>query len=391
MLGYRSVKKQDRARPFVAAVAAVALVAAACGDDDATDTTAAATTEAPTESTEPAVGDTVATNPPETTDEADTTASTDDTADTSADDGGDAGDAASATIVITDVVGEQEVPVTDQGIYALDELMGTLLLTLGVEPVTTAAFFQDPLLAPVLLSDRTELVEFGAVESIAATDPDLILGVGHPNFIEIIDSLQGVAPTVLPDFNSSWQDQTMLISEVVGREAEAEALVATLEGRIADLAAEIEQAGLTGTEVSIVQNFGPDWFSYGPSIASSAVLAELGFTRSEAQSSDDNFGFPQLSEEIIPDETSSPFVFGVATTSPDGTVIGTVTDNPIVGGPDSVVTDVSEAWFNNSVLGIWIVLDDIEAVVFGRGEVTQNDGAGAAFADLIAATEANGS
>lgn len=391
MLGYRSVKKQDRARPFVAAVAAVALVAAACGDDDATDTTAAATTEAPTESTEPAVGDTVATNPPETTDEADTTASTDDTADTSADDGGDAGDAASATIVITDVVGEQEVPVTDQGIYALDELMGTLLLTLGVEPVTTAAFFQDPLLAPVLLSDRTELVEFGSVESIAATDPDLILGVGHPNFIEIIDSLQGVAPTVLPDFNSSWQDQTMLISEVVGREAEAEALVATLEGRIADLAAEIEQAGLTGTEVSIVQNFGPDWFSYGPSIASSAVLAELGFTRSEAQSSDDNFGFPQLSEEIIPDETSSPFVFGVATTSPDGTVIGTVTDNPIVGGPDSVVTDVSEAWFNNSVLGIWIVLDDIEAVVFGRGEVTQNDGAGAAFADLIAATEANGS
>ncbi|MEO1057561.1 MAG: ABC transporter substrate-binding protein [Actinomycetota bacterium] len=368
------------------------LVAAACGDDDdAADTTAAASVEAATETTDPDVDETVAIPEPEPTDAVGTTEGTDNT-DVSTDDNADeADDGAPATIVVTDVVGEREVPVTDQKIYALDELMGTLLLTLGVEPVTTAAFFQDPLLAPVLLSQRTELVEYGSVESIAATDPDLILGIGHPNFIEIVDSLQGVAPTVLPDFNSSWQDQTMLVSEVVDREAEAEALVATVESRIADLAAEIDQAGLTGTEVSIVQNFGPDWFSYGPSIASSAVLAELGFTRSEAQSSDDNFGFPQLSEEVIPDETSSPFVFGVATTSPDGTVIGTVTDNPIVGGPDSVVTDVSEAWFNNSVLGIWIVLDDIEAVVFDRGEVTQNDGAEAAFANLIAATASNGS
>ncbi|MEM1335637.1 MAG: ABC transporter substrate-binding protein, partial [Actinomycetota bacterium] len=342
------------------------VVAAACGDDsdEATDATTAPATD--TVESEPVD---VTVEPDETTadaaESADTTTPVDSTTPASSTVAEDPAseEGAGGTIVVTDVVGEREVPVTDEGIYALDELMGTLLLTLGVEPVTTAAFFQDPLLAPVLLQERTELVEYGSVESIAATDPDLILGIGHPNFIEIFDSLNGAAPTVLPDFNSSWQDQTRLIAQVVDREAEAETLVATVESRIAELAAEIDDAGLTGTEVSIVQNFGPDWFSYGPSIASSAVLAELGFTRSEAQSSDDNFGFPQLSEEIIPDETSSPFVFGVATTSPDGSVIGTVTDNPLVGGPDSVVTDVSEAWFNNSVLGIWIVLDDVEAVV----------------------------
>ncbi|MEL6894007.1 MAG: hypothetical protein AAFP84_20625, partial [Actinomycetota bacterium] len=56
-------------------------------------------------------------------------------------------DADDTTVTVTDVVGEKAIPVTDQGVYALDELTGTLLLTLDVQPATATTFFQDPLLA----------------------------------------------------------------------------------------------------------------------------------------------------------------------------------------------------------------------------------------------------
>ncbi|MEM9042306.1 MAG: ABC transporter substrate-binding protein [Actinomycetota bacterium] len=375
----------------VASVAALALIAAGCGDDDsgaeggaeaATVESAHVSDDGPaasgsTSDAAPVDGTTGGAEPAVTEPEP-------------VDEGGPAdegpaevsvGDADPARITITDVTGEKEVPVTDQGIYALDELMGTMLLTLGVEPATTAAFFQDPLLAPVLLSEQTDLVEFGSVESIASTRPGLVLGIGHPNFIEIVDELSGVAPTVLPDFTSSWRDQTRLIAQVVDREAEAEAVIGAVDGRIAGLSAEIDDAGLTGQRVAVVQQFGPEWFAYGPTTISGSVVADVGFTRSVAQSGSENFGFLPLAEELVPDETDVPFVFGIATTAGAGT--SPIVDNPLVGGADSVVVDVSEAWFNNSALGAWIVLDDLEAIVFGRGEITEIDGAGAAFDDLL--------
>ncbi len=368
-------------------IASLALVAGACGgsdDEAASDSSSSSASEA-------AVDTETGSEP-----ESDSSEESDDAMEESDDDSMEESDDAAMdepddeggnTVTVTDAVGEATVPVTDQGIYALDELMATILLTLDVQPVTTAAFFQDPLLAPVLISDRTELVEFGSIESIAATDPDLVLGIGHPNFIEIYDELNGVAPTVLPDFTDTWQAQTRTVAQIVDRVDEAEALIATVEGRIDALAAEIDEAGLAGQQAAILQDFGGSWFAYGPTTISGSVLASLGFTRSEIQSGEGDFGFIPVAEELVPDESNVEWVFGIATTSPDGGPAGgSIIDNPLVGGADSVVTDVGEAWFNNSVLGAWIVLDDIEAIVFGRGDVTQLDGAGAAFEALLAAT-----
>ncbi|MEM9042881.1 MAG: ABC transporter substrate-binding protein, partial [Actinomycetota bacterium] len=382
-----AVNNKRNIRRLVGVLASLALVAGACGsDDDAADDEASDSASAPVET------EAEAEDEPEPEEEPDDEAEPAETEpeaeepepEEEPDDGADG-----PTVTVTDVIGEKEVPVTDEGIYSLDELMGTILLTLGVEPVTTAAFFQDPLLAPVL-DDNSDLVEYGSIESIAATRPDLLLGIGHPNFIEIVDELSGVAPLVLPDFTSTWQEQSRLVAQVVDRVDDAEALIATVEGRIDALAAEIEEAGFAGQQAAIVQDFSGDWFAYGPTTISGAVLEAVGFTRSEAQSGTENFGFIPLAEELIPDETNVPWVFGIAQTSPDGQVLGSIVDNPIVGGADTTVTDVGEAWFNNSVLGAWIVMDDLEAILFGRGEVTGLDGAASAFEALLAAVAANG-
>lgn len=265
--------------------------------------------------------------------------------------------------------------------------MGTLLITLDVVPATIATFFEDPLLAPIL-EPRTDLVEFGTIESVAATRPSIILGVAHPNHMEVVEDYAGIAPTVLPDFTSTWQDQTRLIAQVVGREDRADAVIGAVEARIEALAAELEAEGLAGERATIIQDFGGSYFAYGPTTISGAMLEGLGFTRSEAQSGSENFGFIPLAQELVPDETAVPFVFGVQTTSPDGAGrTASLRDDPLVDAEGRTVVDVGEAWFNNTALGAWIVLDDVEAAIFGRGEITGLDGAAAAFDSLLAAAE----
>ncbi|MEO1061615.1 MAG: ABC transporter substrate-binding protein [Actinomycetota bacterium] len=347
-------------------IAALSLLLAACGDGDDSDSAAAETSTGSASASAPA---------PETTETAET-----DSTDNSTSEGGE-------TVSVTDVVGDKEVPVTESGIYALDELMGILLLTLGVEPDTTAAFFEDPLLAPVLEA-RSELVTAGSVESVAATQPELILGIGHPNSIEIHDDYAGIAPVVLPDFTASWQDQTRQIAQVVGRVDEGEAAIAVVEARVAQLAAEVEAAGLAGQQISIMQNFEGSYFAYGPTTISGSIAADLGFVRSEAQSSADNFGFIPISAELVPAETDVPIVVGVLALSADGLV--SLFEDDLVSTDDKLAADVGDAWFNNTALGAWIVLDDLEAMLFDRGEIADVDAASGRFDELLAAIDAAG-
>ncbi|MEL6986036.1 MAG: hypothetical protein AAFO29_26630, partial [Actinomycetota bacterium] len=229
------------------ALVALALIAGACGGDDDTEAEASASASEPTDSASgSASGSASASASASASEPAEDDGDAEDTEDAADDGGAEDDEGAGATVTVTDVIGEKDVPVTADGIYALDEFMGTLLLTLGVEPVTTAAFFEDPLLAPVI-EPRSELVTAGGVESVAVTRPNLILGIGHPNLIEIEPELSGVAPVVLPDFTTDWKDQTRLTAQVVGREAEGDAVIAAVEARTAALAAEIEEAGLAGS------------------------------------------------------------------------------------------------------------------------------------------------
>ena len=278
------------------------------------------------------------------------------------------------------------MPVGDQDIYALDEFMGVLLLTLGVEPATTAAFFQDTLLQPVLDANST-LAEAGSVEAVAATQPELILGIGHPNLIELHDEYTGIAPVVLPDFTATWQDQTRLIAQVVDKEAEGEAAIAAVEQRVAELAAEVEAAGLAGQEISIIQNFGGDYFAYGPTTISGSIVADLGFVRSEAQSTADNFGFIPIAAELVPGETDVPVVVGVLADMGDFFV--SAFDDGLILTDDKITGDVGGAWATNTALGAWIVLDDLEALLFDRGDVANAGSAIERFDDLIATIEAS--
>ena len=168
------------------------------------------------------------------------------------------------------------------------------LLALGVVPVATTEWYgeypgavfpwaKDELgsgKVPEVLDD-TDGVE---IEKVAAQQPDLILGVYSGITAKEYKSLSKLAPVVAqpkgkPDFGTSWQEETLISGQAVGKEAEAQKLVDETEKLVADTAA--ENPDLKGKTAALVSDY-QGVFVYGPKDVRSRLLVELGMKYPEA-------------------------------------------------------------------------------------------------------------
>jgi iron complex transport system substrate-binding protein len=138
------------------------------------------------------------------------------------------------------------------------------------------------------------------VEKVAATRPDLIIGIYSGMTKKEYDTLSRLAPVVaqpkdLPDYGSSWQDETLMTGEAIGKPEEAQQLVDESEQLIADAAE--ENPGFAGQQAAIVSDY-QGVFVYGPKDVRTRFLEELGFEYPQELSAafPDEFG-GQLSEE----------------------------------------------------------------------------------------------
>nr|WP_276611068.1 iron-siderophore ABC transporter substrate-binding protein [Kineococcus siccus] len=118
-------------------------------------------------------------------------------------------------------------------------------------------------------------------ELIAEKAPDLILGVYSGMTAEDYATLSKIAPTVAyPDapWKTSWQDQATLVGRAVGKEAEAEQLVADLQ---ADLTARADAAPvLKGKTFSYVYGEATGLSVYLPGDSRVDMLHDLGMVDS---------------------------------------------------------------------------------------------------------------
>ncbi|MEM9520066.1 MAG: ABC transporter substrate-binding protein [Actinomycetota bacterium] len=371
-----------RSRRGLAALAALSLFVAACGDDEETSTASDSASASASESESASASASASEMAEEDTSDS---ASASEMSEEDTSDSASASETAE-TVVVADVMGDVEVPVTSEGVYALDEFAGVALLTLGVSPVQVDAFFQDPLLGPVIESEGVTLEGAGSIESIAATQPQLILGIGHPLHMESRDQHLGIAPVATPDFTTSWAEQTAIFGAATGTTDRADALVAVVEGRIADLAGRIEAEGLAGSTISIIQQFGPEYYAYGPTTLVGDLSAQLGFARSEIQSGAGDFGFIQVSEELLGAETDAAVVVDIDSGEDDGV---SIFDSPVVDTTNaSAVGQASYAWTGNHALAAWVILDDMESIIFGDGSTTQISDIISSWEALVAAVDA---
>ena len=162
------------------------------------------------------------------------------------------------------------------------------LLALGITPVGTTEWFgkhpgaiwpwAQPKLsgpAPTVVGDATAV----NYEQIAALKPDLILALYSGLTQEQYDLLNQIAPTVAQpagyvNYGIPWQELTRTVGRAVGKAAEADALVAGVEERFAQVRAEHPE--FAGASALVATPYEGIWV-YGPEDVRGRLLTSLGF------------------------------------------------------------------------------------------------------------------
>ena len=220
-------------------------------------------------------------------------------------------DAAGAfPVTIANKFGSTTVTAAPQRVVVAGLVEQDALLALGVVPIATTEWFGEQ--PGAIFPWAKEALGTGAVptvlsnsdgyqiEKIASLKPDLIVALYSGLTADDYAKLSKIAPTVAQpkayaDYGIPWQETTTTVGEAVGKSAEAEALVATVEARVAaDAAAHPEFQGKTAFSGTPYEGF----FVYGPEDPRSRLLAELGFTFPTTLSSQLPAGFGgDISEE----------------------------------------------------------------------------------------------
>lgn len=150
----------------------------------------------------------------------------------------------------------------------------------GVGPVTKVPWAKDELAAmktkPKVLT-RNDL----NVEQVAALKPDLIIGVFGGMTQREYETLSKFAPVVAPpkqyvDFGVPWQEQALITGRAVGKEKQAEKLVAGLEDRFEQ--AREEHPEFDGKAGIVPYAFEPGKYgAYASEDLRTRFITELGF------------------------------------------------------------------------------------------------------------------
>lgn len=142
-------------------------------------------------------------------------------------------------------------------------------------------------------------------ETIALLEPDLILAISSGIGAQDYRMLSRLAPTIASeaaygDYNTPWEVQALTIGRAVGRLAEAEAQVAAIKARMAEIRAAHPQWAET-TAVAAAA-FGAEPAAFLPGDSRADLLANLGFQIPQALAAHagSSFYLPLSGEDLSP-------------------------------------------------------------------------------------------
>lgn len=178
------------------------------------------------------------------------------------------------------------VPVAPQRVLVLSERDLDIVLALGVKPVGSTLGRGQQSLPAYLLERAAGVPGVGAfaqpsLDRVLALQPDLILAGGLSD-AQLLAQLGKIAPTLVTSTNTdSWQQTLARVAAMLGREAQAKAVVESYQAKAAALRKQL--AGEAGKSASIVR-----WTPSGPvymkgDAFAGQVLADLGLGRPATQ------------------------------------------------------------------------------------------------------------
>lgn len=245
----------------------------------------------------------------------------------------------------------------------------------GVLPWVREALDEAGAEVPELLSDSQE----PPYEEILAADPDVILAQYSGLTQEQYDRLEAIAPVVgYPDqpWSTPWRDVLAITGEALGREDEADAVLADIEGEVAEAAAEHPE--FAGTTLAAVYDLDA-FYVYTPADPRVGFLEDLGFETApsvtELDTGESSFFFtlsPERTSELTADvllsyadtqEAQDAFLAKPSTQAlpqyPGGSIA-------LVTGA-SLVSSVSPPTALSATYGLDEITDALAAAVAGEG------------------------
>jgi iron complex transport system substrate-binding protein len=203
---------------------------------------------------------------------------------------------------ITHAMGVTDVPDNPQRVVVLTNEGTEAILALGINPVGAAQSWDgNPWHAHLtdLLKGTTDLGTELAVdlEVLATLEPDLILGT-KVRQEKIYEQLSAIAPTVMTEtIGGEWQENLRFYASALGKDAEAEAALATFDARTKAIHDALGDA--VNEQISMVR-FSPNRTRiYYKDTFSGLILDQIGFKRPPAQDKDE-FA-EEVTKERIPD------------------------------------------------------------------------------------------
>lgn len=357
-----SARHITRSFAHVVGVAGLLIGVVACGSDEGS---AADTTAAPVETAAP---DTTAAAAETTTATAETAESTPATEATTA-----PTEAETTTTVNTEphtvvhAMGETEVVANPQRVIVLDSSFLDASIALGVTPIGAPEGASAKGL-PAYLGDALEGIELIGLtnepnlELIASMQPDLIIGakVRHEALYE---TLSQIAPTVMSESSgTNWTDQVRLTADALGRQTQADTLLADFEARAKSVG---EMIGATAKTATIVRFLPGQTRLYGPETFSGSVLTLVGFDlgTAEVKGFDPAYSMALISEEQI-DLINSDVIFTTTFTDEGSTRPGFEalwsTLPAVQNGTQFDIQD--DVWMTGiGLIGGNLILDDLES------------------------------
>ncbi len=194
----------------------------------------------------------------------------------------------SGPIIISHKFGETVVPRDPQRVVSLGVSDQDDLLALGIIPVGILDWFGNQPFAvwpwaQDLLGDA-EPVVIPSVEPspelIASLSPDLIVAVSSGLTKNQYETLSQLAPTVASpagydDWSAPWQVRTRLIGEIFDQTDETEAMIAQVEGRLAEIRA--DNPVFDGATAAVAFTFNNQPGAYTSADVRAQIMESMGF------------------------------------------------------------------------------------------------------------------
>ncbi len=246
------------------------------------------------------------------------------------------------------------------------------LLAIGVQPVLVRdwrdnyAFAAGPWAAPAMTTEPVMISGAIDPETVAATDPDVIIALWSGIDAAMYDRLSLIAPVVavpegVGDYALSWDKRAQITGRAIGKGDEAERQIATIEDRLEDIRTTLpEWEGKTAVVMTIQDG---QFNAYTFNDVRAQFITSLGFELPEALNAmtGDEFHVLLSPEEIAPVNADVIVWYGASDGLPEalGFPARRFLDARDTGGEVFLTDDMVAAFARVTLLSIPAVLDDL--------------------------------